>query len=227
MIAGQMISQTVDIPTTELSLAQTYVIEVAPLSQGFLLEGNLTITMQFSVISSSPTTVAASCLTTFSNGTNTGEDLYLAQLSGSTAKLCVRYFYYNTSAPITLDSLGQLTVYAPVQSSGTLRNADSSFQVSADMSQIQIGGPQQENEGALVSYTIKSIGSAPSGTYEIALSSRLYPQDIACGDGIYMTLQIGNATNPVVGTSCHYDPAPQNNPGVVYSEIAGITNSTQ
>jgi hypothetical protein len=169
----------------------------------------------------------SSCSETFSNGTSTGEDLYLAQLSGSTAKLCVRYFYYNTTLPISLNSLRQLTIYAPVQSSGTLRNADSSFLVSADVSQVQIGGPQQENEGVLVSYTIKSIGSAPSGTYEIALSSILYPKDIACGDGIYMTFQVGNATNPVVGTSCHYDPTPQSNPGVVYSEIVGITNSTQ
>jgi hypothetical protein len=181
----------------------------------------------FSSSNSSYSTLgASSCSKTFSNGTGTGEDLYLAQLSGSTAKLCVRYFYYNTTAPITLNSLSQLTIYAPVQSSGTLRNADSSFLLSANASQVLIGGPQQENEGVLVSYTIKSIGSAPSGTYEIALSSILYPQDIACGDGKYMTLQVGNVTNPVVGTSCHYDPAPQSNPGVVYSEIVGITNST-
>lgn len=83
------------------------------------------------------------------------------------------------------------------------------------------------NEGSLVVYTIRSTGSVPSGTYEIGLAGILYPQDIGCGNGIYATLQVGNKTNVEVVSSCHTDPSPQNNPGVIYSEIVGMTNSTQ
>ncbi|MGH2640006.1 MAG: hypothetical protein ACRDF4_12120 [Rhabdochlamydiaceae bacterium] len=49
MTPGQILKQVVNIPTSELSSGQTCVIGVAPSSQGFLSEGNLTITMQFSV----------------------------------------------------------------------------------------------------------------------------------------------------------------------------------
>jgi len=97
---------------------------------------------------------------------------------------------------------------------------------SANVSQIQMGGPQLENEGVMILYTIKSTSAASSETYEIGLSSGLYPKDIICGWGIYINLQVGNITNPTVVTSCHYVPPPENNPGLVYSEIFGLTNST-
>lgn len=167
-----------------------------------------------------------SCSTTFSNYTVNSASLYLNPNSGSTANLCVKYFYYNTTAPITINTLDQLTVFAPVQSLGTLKNVNSSFSISASIPQIQIGGPQLKNEGTLVTYAIKSTGSAPSGTYEIGLSSGLYPKDIICGWGIYINLQVGNITNPTVVTFCHYVPTPENNSGLLYSEIVGITNST-
>lgn len=48
--SGQTLVQTVDIPTSELSIGQTYAIEVTPLSgASFSGQGNLTITIQFSV----------------------------------------------------------------------------------------------------------------------------------------------------------------------------------
>ncbi len=83
-----------------------------------------------------------------------------------------------------------------------------------------------ENEGFEVAYGIRSMGPVPSGTYEIALWSGFYPQDVICGYGIYVSLQVGNTTNPLVGSSCHYVPAPQDNQGLVYSEVIGVTNST-
>jgi len=167
------------------------------------------------------------CSTTYPNGSSDGTTVFLAQQSGSTANICVRYFYYNSSATTTINTLDQLTIYSPVLSSGSLSNANSSFSISASIPQFQIGGPQMENEGILVAYTIRSTGSAPSATYEIGLSSALYPQDIISGWGIYIILQVGNTTNAAVGTSSHYVPAPQDNPGLVYSEIVGITNSTK
>jgi hypothetical protein len=47
--SGQTLTQTVNIPTSELSIGQTYTIKVAPLSQAITAQGNLTITIQFSV----------------------------------------------------------------------------------------------------------------------------------------------------------------------------------
>jgi hypothetical protein len=167
-----------------------------------------------------------SCSTEYSNGTGVGMSLYLAKGSGSSVNLCVRFFYYNSSTTITINTLNQLTIYSPIQSSGTLVNANSSFSISASTPQVEIGGPLNENEGSLVVYTINSIDSAPSATYEIALSSGLYPKDIICAYGIYVALQVGNTTNPIVTSSCHYVPPPQDNPGLIYSEIIGLTNST-
>ncbi|MHB8566609.1 MAG: hypothetical protein ACYC7D_07845 [Nitrososphaerales archaeon] len=181
------------------------------------------------IVIGNETTVSSSvvsCSTTYSNYTVNSASLYLSPNSGSTASLCVKYFYYNTTAPVTINALDQLTIYAPVQSSGTLSNVNLFFLISANLQRIQIGGPQLVNEGTTVIYTIRSIGSAPSATYEIGLSSGLYPRDIICGFGIYVTLQVGNTTNTEVGTSCHYVPAPVDNPGLVYSEIVGMTNST-
>ena len=89
-----------------------------------------------------------------------------------------------------------------------------------------MGGPQSENEGAEVAYRIFSNASTPIGTYEIGFSSGLYPSDIICAYGIYITLQVGNTTNPIVESSCHYIPAPESNPGLVYTEFVGLTNSS-
>lgn len=179
-----------------------------------------------SIISTVSTSIG-SCSTNYSNGTMNGLSLYLATATGSTANLCVRYFYYNTTATATINTLDQLTIFAPVLSNGTLKNVNSSFSISASVSQVQIGGPQLENEGTLVTYTVKSTNASSSGTYEIALSSGLYPQDVICAYGIYLSLQVGNTTNPVVVSSCHALPTPQDNPGLIYSEIVGATNSTQ
>ena len=194
----------------------------------YLPLGGRTSTKSYSGGMTSNSTV--SCSTSYPNGTSIGSAfgtaLFLTQASGSSVNLCVRYFYYNSTATTTINTLDQLTVYAPVQSSGTLSNVNSSFSISASIPQVQIGGSQMANEGSIVIYTIRSTGSAPSGSYEIGLSSGLYPRDIICGFGIYVTLQVGNTTNTEVGTSCHYVPAPVDNPGLVYSEIVGMTNST-
>ena len=176
------------------------------------------------IMKTNSATGVSSCATTYSNGTS-GIKLYLPQIAGSSVNLCVRYFSYNPNGT-TIHTLDQLTIFAPVQSSGTLKNVNSSFSISASVPEIQIGGQTMANEGFLVTYTIKSTGSAPSGTYEIALSSGLYPDDEICGYGIYNTLQVGNVTDILVGTSCHYIPSPQDNPGLVYSEVVGITNSS-
>lgn len=167
-----------------------------------------------------------SCAKTYSNGTS-GIKLYLSQSAGSSVSLCVRYFSYNPNGT-TIHTLDQLTIFVPVSNngSGSLRNDNSSFSISASTNEVQIGGPQLENEGYPVTYTINSTGRAPSGTYEIALSSGLYPDDVICAYGIYNTLQVGNVTNGIVTSSCHYIPSPQDNPGLVYSEVVGITNST-
>ena len=171
-----------------------------------------------------PTTAIISCPNNYPNGTDVGVTVFLEHQPGSSASLCVRFYYYNSSAVETIDSLKQITIYSP--SLGNLNNVSSMFSITASIPEIQIGGAQMENEGFEIAYGIRSVGPVPSGTYEVALWSGFYPQDVICGDGIYIYLQVGNVTNPIVGSSCHYVPAPQDNQGLVYSEVIGVTNST-
>ncbi|MFI5420218.1 MAG: YncE family protein [Nitrososphaerales archaeon] len=168
---------------------------------------------------------AKECSTTFPNGTDIDTTVFLAPSSGSSASFCVKFYYYNSTSTDTIYPLDQMTIFSPT-AGGTLRNANSSFAVSSNVSQFQIGGPKNVDEGLVVAYTISSTGSTPSGTYEIALSSGLFPMDVICAYGIYVDLQVGNSTNFTVGSSCHYVPSPTANPGLVYTEIVGVTNST-
>jgi len=190
---------------------------------------NQTVFAYFQVVPSSETTTTttAVCPNNYPNGTDDGTTLFLSQSSASGVNLCVKYYYYNSTATATIQTLRQLTIYAPVLSNSSgLRNADSMFSISASASQFQIGGPQSENEGFEVDYRIITNGTIPSGTYEIGFSSALYPRDIICGWGIYLDLQVGNTTNATVGTTCHVAQNPENNPGLVYTEFVGLTNST-
>jgi hypothetical protein len=110
--------------------------------------------------------------------------------------------------------------------SSNIRNVTSLFPISASVAQIQIGGPQNENEGYEVIYTIHSTGSVQSGTYELALDGAIYTSANvdACGYGIYYELQVGGTTNPIVGTGCHVMVPPQDDPYVVYFEPFGNWN---
>ena len=172
-----------------------------------------------------PIPTPVSCTDNYPNGTDIGLTLFLPQNTPSSDYLCVKFYFYNVTAPITINTTQQINIYSPT-SSGSLVNINSRFYVTANVSQISIGGPQSVNEGTEVAYRIFSNASTPSGTYEIGFSSGLYPKDIICAYGIYLYLQVGNTTNSVVGSSCHYVPVPQSNPGLVYTEFVGITNSS-
>jgi hypothetical protein len=153
--------------------------------------------------------------------------LFLEKNPYNIASLCVKFYYYNSSSTITIEPLNQMTIFMPKLGSATgIENVNSAFSISANVSEFQIGGPKNMNEGLAVTYNISPTGSTQSGSYAIALSSGLYPKDIICAYGIYINLQVGNTTNTVGGSSCHYVPDPADNPGLIYSEIDGVTNST-
>jgi hypothetical protein len=176
----------------------------------------------------SPST-AISCSKSYQNGTDVGVAFSLPQKSDATATLCVRFYYFNSTSPIVINASRQFTIYSPLLrnvTNGELFNLTSSFLVTPSIASFLIGGPQNENEGFEVNYTVQPIVPVPSGTYEIALWSGFYPQNVICGYGIYVYLQFGNLTNPIIGSSCHYVPAPNGNPGLVYTEVVGVTNST-
>jgi len=170
-----------------------------------------------------------SCSTPYPNGTDVGVAFSLEQKSDAIATLCVRFYYFNSTSPLLINTSRQFTVYSPLPSNGShgdLVNVSSSFSVIPSVSNFEIGGPQNENEGFEVNYTVQPIVPVPSGTYEIALWSGFYPQNVICGYGIYVYLQFGNLTNPIIGSSCHYVPGPSGNPGLVYTEVIGVSNST-
>ncbi len=172
-----------------------------------------------------PTSTLSYCPSNYPNGADIGQTLFLGDSSPSNGFLCVKFYYYNSTAPDTIDTMKQIAIYSPT-SSGTLDKANSLFSITADVSQFQIGGSGSENEGIQVAYRIFSNVSTPSRTYEIGFSSGLYPKNVICGYGIYIYLQVGNTTNSTVGSSCHYVPSPSSNPGLVYTEFVGITNSS-
>ena len=119
------------------------------------------------------------CSTGYTSGAPSGTPVYLDQ--GSTVQLCVKYFYYNSTASDVISPLGSLFIigFKSISNSNASRiyNADSLFSVSASTgtSQVEIGGSQNMNEGTLVTYTISANPSTPDGAYFLGFSAAMSP----------------------------------------------------
>lgn len=164
--------------------------------------------------------------------------------TSSPAIICVQFYYYNSTGPLTLDLTNGLSIRA-----GTLPPFDgaSNFTVTASQDQLVIGGPTDSNEGTVVAFGVTAQLGA-SGTYQLGLFSNgsneynlgsqspdtcgSYGQLVA-GDGqpdyVY---QYGHClTYATVNTT--YSPS-YTLPGVpypllpgdIYFRVVGVTNST-
>ena len=133
-------------------------IEFTPLfSETTATVSNLdTVAHTVTTSTTSSTAFSNSCSTSYFNGTDVVSTMFLSQKTGSSVNLCVRFYYYNSTSTDTILPLQQLTMYSVVPSNGTLGNANSLFSISATTPQFQIGGPQSENEGFAVNYTISA-----------------------------------------------------------------------
>ena len=101
--------------------------------------------------------------------------------TGSPAVFCLEFYYYNSfegynaSSPVLLNVSSVLSIQAvqEVLSDGLYYpqtfDGSQNFTVEVSQSQLAIGGPGDENEGAMVAYAVTS-GQSASGTYQLGLS---------------------------------------------------------
>ncbi len=148
--------------------------------------------------------------------------------------LCVRFYYYNSGAPISVAPTNQLSIGA-YSGGGVLTsppsNAMSNFSVTALPSNFSIGGTSNENEGILVASNIHALANS-NGSYILNLGW-LAPQIQKCWSEF--ELVVGNGTPDYYpnGTTCQTimesgtGSSNSNYPsGVLFAEVVGSGHST-
>lgn len=142
--------------------------------------------------------------------------------------LCVRFYYYSSSSPISVAPTDQLSIGA-YSGGGILTSPPNStmsnFTVTAQPSNFSIGGSSNENEGILVEYDIHSLANS-NGSYILNLGW-LAPQirncwsefELIVGNGTpnyyaYSTCQ--TFTESGTGSSSSNYPS-----GILFAEVVG------
>lgn len=150
---------------------------------------------------------------------------------GSPATLCVAYYYYDTTSTMQLNFNQTLSIFGwPTNRSGqaTTFGAGTNFTITSEPGSATIGGPDNLNEGILVTYTITANPGA-SGTYELNLGGSLLPSMEGCGSELTVVAGSGspNYMGPsvciTVSSSGGTAPYPE---GYIFVYITGATNST-
>lgn len=108
--------------------------------------------------------------------------------TNSPAIICVQFYYFNPTTPTTLPT------NIMIQAAQTNRSfsGNSNFTIGASENQLVFGGPQNENEGAVVAFAV-TAKPGTSGTYELSFSGNymLAPSEpVECA--YYGTLVVGN-----------------------------------
>lgn len=187
------------------------------------------ITLQSSSTTTQSTVLPAVCLGDpnfgfFGSGT-------IQTRTNSSATLCVEYYYYGsqskTFSPISLISVQGFP------KNGSSFNAVSNFTITASVNELTIGGPSNENEGSLVTYTITSKSDS-NGTYLLNLGWLAVgqpPNVSECGMEFLLVSGNGNPsyTNLIsmcitmtsTGTLPYPYPA-----GTIFAKVVGATNGT-
>lgn len=210
-------------------------------------QGTGTSSSESSLVSLCPTTSISSSFGTLTAGTS------------SPALLCVRLYYYS-AAPLTLNLTSALSIQAlQYIANGSVNyprsfSGASNFTVVASQSQLTIGGPDNENEGATVAYGV-TANSGSSGTYWLGflgssgLTAYALTQQEPLSCGFYGELVAGSGqpnyaqgfngcitytTTSQSGSAAASSSAGPTVPGIPYSlmsgylyfEIVGVTSST-
>ena len=153
------------------------------------------------------------------------------------AIICVQ-FYYFSSVPTTLAT--SMMIQATQQNRSF--SGDSNFTISASENQLVFGGPQNENEGAVVAFAV-TAKPGTSGTYELGVSGNymLTPSEpaecayygtLVAGDGhpLYVFPE-GCLTYNTQGTNTSNSPTIQGVPypiltNALFFRVVGVVNST-
>ncbi|MDG7015991.1 MAG: hypothetical protein JRM82_01295, partial [Nitrososphaerota archaeon] len=221
----------------------SFIVQVQIVAPG---QGAVTTSSESGLVGLCPNTGISSSFGTLTAGTS------------SPALLCVRLYYYS-AAPLTLNLTSALSIQAlQYNANGSVNyprsfSGASNFTVVASQSQLTIGGPDNENEGATVAYGV-TANSGSSGTYWLGFGSSgltayaLTPQEpLSCG--FYGELVAGSGqpnyargfngcitytTTSESASATASSSAGLTVPGIPYSlmsgllyfEIVGVTSST-
>ena len=186
------------------------------------------------IVMTSVQSVVVPCARIYPNGTVPSNEPSIYMQQNQSAFLCVRYFYYNSTAAETVNTSGilQVTGLRQINSTTSLSfNPSSNFTVVAFPTEITIGGPSNENEGIVVLYVINAHSNS-SGTYSLGFLATVYPGIADCNS--LSKIIVGNGEP-------HYDnnlrcsvPLADFYPldsegfavGILTAEVVGISNST-
>jgi len=149
--------------------------------------------------STSNSTSSVTTTTTFSS--NSIPHLVVRVPPGGTGSLQIRYFYHNPAATITVIAADRLSFHGFLfKPDGVSVDFDvtSNFSITATPSMFEIGGPQNQNEGVVVTYVI-SAPSVSNGTYEIGIRAISLPRGAGCSS--YGAIVVGNGIPSYVGPS--------------------------
>ena len=111
------------------------------------------------------TTTPAECSGTQAPGPQNYEQPFGTLVTGTIAPaiICFQLFYFNSTGSLTINLTNGLSIRA---GRSTPFNGASNFTVAASQDQLVIGGPTDNNEGAIVAYTVTAKQGA-SGTYQL------------------------------------------------------------
>jgi hypothetical protein len=223
---------------------------LAGVGAGYLVgnENQRTVTSTFTAVPTTTTTVSttgnssSSLLAQCSHAeasVPTGLLLSAVDVGTSTPTvICVQFYYFNSTTATTLPTSIKIEAAQPNRSFG----GDSNFTVSASENQLVFGGPESEDEGAVVAFAV-TAKPGTSGTYELGFSGNymLAPSEpaecayygtLVAGNGHPLYVFPGGCVSYVVsGTATGNLPSI---PGIqypvltntLYFRVVGVINST-
>lgn len=170
------------------------------------------------------------CSTVYSNGAGIGTTFQINE--NSTLLLCVRFYYYGSSAPQNFSTMYSFAIRNNATYPGDPNKAMLNFTVTTQPSNFTIGGPSNENEGILVLYRIRANYNS-NGTYILNLGW-IAPAVDECGADFGLVVGNGSPdyysnfmsyciTMTMSGSGSSSYPYPA---GTLFSEVVGSDNST-
>lgn len=210
-----------------------------------------TVTVTPTASTNTSTSVQAAILAICSQDEGGPGDVLVAS-TNLAAVICFQLYYYNSTAPLTLNTTQAFSIQRQYASNVNSFSGAANFTVTPSQSELTIGGPANENEGAVIGYAITAKSGA-SGTYPLLYLPTAYPtgwlltpaEPLFCahyaqlvagtGQPNYVqptscaTYRSSNFTPPLNSSNSHSIPGisiplPNGNVGF---EIIDVTNSTQ
>jgi len=108
------------------------------------------------------------------------------------AIICVQFYYFNSTTLTTLPISMMIQATQPNRSF----SGDSNFTIIASENHIVFGGPQNENEGAVVAFAVTAKPET-SGTYELSFSGNYMLTPIEPAECAYYGTLVGGDGHPL------------------------------